>query len=80
MAFHIPKEKTMYPSDNFSRQLAEAILKYEIVIEQKQLDLVIELEENIFIASNSSMLDIVFNNTLSHAIKVSDSNGKISIK
>jgi len=65
---------------DFSRQLAEAILKYEIIIEQKQLELEIELEENILIASNSSMLDIVWNNILSNAIKFSGPNGKISIK
>lgn len=65
---------------DFSRQLAEAILKYEIIIEQKQLELEIELEENILIASNSSMLDIVWNNILSNAIKFSDPNGEISIK
>ena len=65
---------------DFSRQLAEAILKYEIIIEHKQLEVEIELEENIIIASNSSMLDIVWNNILSNAIKFTDPNGKISIK
>lgn len=65
---------------DFSRHLTEAILKYEILIEHKQLELEIELEENVFIASNSSMLEIVWNNILSNAIKFTNPNGKISIK
>lgn len=64
---------------DFSRQLAEAILKYELLIEEKNLKLDIDLEENVFIASNSGMLDIVWNNILSNAIKFTDPNGKITI-
>jgi hypothetical protein len=36
-AVYITKEFIVDPSDKFSRQLAEAIFKYEIIIEQKKV-------------------------------------------
>lgn len=65
---------------DFSRHLTEAILKYEKIIEQKNIDLEIEIEDDIYISSNTTMLDIVWNNILSNAIKFTDPNGKIYIK
>lgn len=64
---------------DFSRHLTEAILRYERLIDQKKIELDIRLEEHVFISSNSGMLDLVWNNILSNAVKFSNPNGKISI-
>lgn len=58
--------------------LAEAILGFEELIEQKELSLVCDLDE-ISILSSQSYLDIVWNNLISNAIKFTDRGGTITV-
>ncbi len=53
-------------------------LSFENILEKKDLELECNIDE-MTITSSSSMLEIVFNNLISNAIKFTDTGGKISI-
>lgn len=57
---------------NLSELLTKQILNYEELIEQKNIELVCDLEEDLFINSEESYLEIVFNNLMSNAIKFTE--------
>lgn len=63
---------------NLSELLANQIVQFEEIIEKKNLELVVNIEEDLFLTSEESYLELVFNNLISNAIKFTD-NGKISI-
>ena len=58
--------------------LAQAILSYEELIEEKELEIVCDFEE-VSIVSAPSYLEIVWNNLISNAIKFTNNGGKISV-
>lgn len=64
---------------NLSECLTEQILQYEDLINQKELILECDIEENLFIRSEQSYLELVFNNLVSNAIKFNKEKGKINI-
>lgn len=63
---------------NLSELLTEQIIGYVDLIEQKGLKLVCDIEEDLFINSEESYLEIIFNNLMSNAIKFTD-QGEIYI-
>lgn len=63
---------------NLTETLAEIVLGYEEIIENKGLELVCDFDEDVSIISTPSYLEIVWNNLLSNAIKFTQS-GKISV-
>lgn len=58
--------------------LAEAVINFEDLIENKNIDITCDLEE-ITIKSSYAYLEIVWNNLLSNAIKFTDNGGKIHV-
>ena len=58
--------------------ITDAILRYEEIIEKKELEIECNLTE-MEIISSSSLLEIIWNNLLSNAIKFTENKGKISI-
>lgn len=63
---------------NLTETLAEIVLGYEEIIENKGLELVCDFDEDVTVISTPSYLEIVWNNLLSNAIKFTQS-GKISV-
>lgn len=63
---------------NLSELLANQVLRYEDLIEKKNIELQCDIEEDLFINSEESYLEIVFNNLMSNAIKFTE-NGQIFV-
>lgn len=57
---------------NLSEVLTEQIISYVDLIEQKNLKLICDIEEDLFIYSEESYLELIFNNLMSNAIKFTD--------
>lgn len=70
-------EKTVVQLDE---KLAEVILTFEEKIEQKKVELVCDLQENIHIFTIESYLDIIFNNLVSNAVKFTNEGGRVEVK
>ncbi|MFV0344503.1 MAG: sensor histidine kinase [Anaerocolumna sp.] len=64
---------------NFSEQLFECMLNFEDNINEKELEITIDVDEDIFINSDSELLKIVWNNLFSNAIKFSHIGGKLDL-
>ena len=65
---------------NLSESLTNQILQYEELIEEKNIKLECDIEENVYINSEESYLELIWNNLINNAIKFSKQNGKIEIK
>lgn len=64
---------------NLSEQLCRCMINYEQVWESKNIETVIDFDENIEVYSDGELFDIVWNNLLSNAFKFTPENGKVSI-
>ena len=67
-----------YNKLNLQNVLEECIISFEELIEEKALNLSIDIQEVIMI-SNKTYLELVFNNLISNAIKFTDNGGTITI-
>lgn len=63
---------------NLADKLAECILDFEERIEEKGLTFECELSD-VFVVSSSSMLEIVFSNLISNAVKFTEAGGRVSV-
>jgi len=68
-------EKTNF---NIGESLREIILQYEPLFDKKQIQLVCDIDDINF-SIDSSLLEIIFNNLISNAIKFTDDKGQINI-
>jgi len=66
-------------SYNLSEQLCSCILGFEQVWENKNIELNSDLDENIELNSDENLLDIVWNNIISNALKFTPENGTVEV-
>lgn len=66
-------------SVNLTETLAERIIAYEDIIEEKNLRLECDLEENVTIVSVPGYLETVWNNLLTNAIKFTENGGTVGV-
>ncbi len=64
---------------NLTSSITEQIISYTDLIDKKQIELICNLEDDIFINNEESYLEIVWTNLLSNAVKFTDIKGKIEI-
>ena len=65
---------------DLSEQLCESLLQFEEIWEQKSIDIETEIEDSVYINSDSELLSLVWNNLLSNAFKFTESGGAVSVK
>ena len=63
---------------NLTDALSESVVEFETLIENKKIELYCDFDD-VSIYSSKSLLDIVFNNLISNAIKFSYEGGKIDV-
>ena len=64
---------------NLSRQLSDCILKFEAFLEEKNIEIDVDMEEKVLLNADETMVELIWNNLLSNALKFSFQGGKISI-
>lgn len=62
-----------------SEQLCRCTLNFEQVLDEKAIELETNFDESIILNSDEQLLDIVFNNLLSNALKFTDNGGTVRI-
>ncbi|MDE6550409.1 MAG: HAMP domain-containing histidine kinase [Clostridia bacterium] len=67
-------------SFDFCAHLCECILNFETLWEGKDIQLTAEIEEGLAIVSDKSMLELVWNNLISNAVKFTPRGGKIRVR
>lgn len=64
---------------NLSEQLIQAILLFEKDWEEKELEIITDIEENVEIEADEELLLTVWSNLISNAVKFSEKNGKLTV-
>ena len=59
-------------------QLSECILGFESLLDEKQIEISAEIEDCAMITADRNMLEIVWNNLISNALKFTTQGGKVS--
>ena len=64
---------------DLSEQLCQSLLRFEEIWEQKNIVIETEIEDGVYIASDTELLSLVWNNLLSNAFKFTESGGTVSV-
>lgn len=64
---------------NLSEQLSRCVLGFEELWEEKNINIEVEMDQSIVICNDEELLDIVWNNLLSNALKFTENGGTIRI-
>lgn len=65
---------------NLSEALSRCILDYDTLLEEKNIDLEVDLDQDLILNSDEGLLDMVWNNLLSNGVKFTPGGGKIRIQ
>ena len=65
---------------DLTRQLCDCALAHEARWEEKNIEFDAQLEERVMVLADESMMEIVFNNLISNAIKFTEPGGRIILR
>ena len=65
---------------NLSEALSRCILNYDALFDEKALELAADLDSDLIVTSDENLLDTVWNNLISNAIKFTPAQGSITIR
>ena len=64
---------------DLSAQLCESLLQFEDAWEEKELNIVTDIEDDVLIHSDAELLSLVWNNLISNAVKFTPKGGTIGV-
>ena len=64
---------------DLSEQLCQSLLQFEEIWEQKGIEIKTDIEDSVYINSDSELLSLVWSNLLSNAFKFTESGGTVSV-
>ena len=64
---------------NLSEALSRCILNYDSLLDEKNIDLDTELDQDLILESDENLLDMVWNNLISNAVKFTPAKGRIKV-
>lgn len=62
------------------RQLCESVFLFEDAVEEKGIELEVDIEDKAVIKADASLMELVWNNLLSNAVKFTDRGGSITLR
>lgn len=65
---------------DLGEQVCECMLEFESVWEEKEIELEVDLEEEVFVEADRELLSLVWNNLLSNALKFTPEKGTVGLK
>lgn len=60
-------------------QLCECMLTFEALWEEKKIEIETDIDDEVLIEADKELLDLVWHNLLSNALKFTDENGKVTL-
>ena len=64
---------------DLSRQLTDCLLSFENRWDEKEIDLDVDIEDSCLVTSDESLLELVWNNLFSNAVKFTPKGGRVSV-
>lgn len=64
---------------DLSRQLCDCMLQFENQWEEKELEIEVDTEEQVYVEADEELMELVWNNLFSNAVKFTAKQGKITI-
>ena len=76
------ENQEIFPSKesfNLSGELCSALLNFEDVWDERNIEIQVDIEDEIYTIGDAALLSLVWNNLLSNAFKFTPQNGKVSL-
>lgn len=76
------ENQQIYPEKeifDLGEQLCECLLRFEDIGEEKNIELITDISEDIIVKSDRSLLSLVWDNLLSNALKFTSAEGRVSV-
>lgn len=64
---------------DLSGQMEEYILQYDELLDEKEIELTVHMEENMFVTADRELMGLVWNNLLSNAVKFTEKGGSVEV-
>lgn len=65
---------------DLSQQLCDCIIQFDAMMEKKKIDFEADLEDRTMIIADESLMEMVWNNLMSNALKFTPENGSVKIR
>lgn len=78
----LENQKIMSEMKNYDicRQLCECILQFEDMWDEKEIELETEIEDVAVVKADESLMELVWNNLISNAIKFTEPGGRVTVR
>ncbi len=77
----LESQKIMPEIENYDicQQLCECILQFEDIWEEREIELETEIEDMVMVKADASLMELVWNNLISNALKFTEPGGSVTV-